>query len=104
MQRLANFLLGEDVQEGRLAQVYGQSLFEGIVKNRVARRIVEIRKHDGVFLSQRRCVTCPEVEATRDQCDDHNYGNGNQDFPEFLSRVDRNFGHLHGETQNNVHV
>src|SRR4029077_7151680 len=52
LKGLAKAAFGKNVDEGRLAQVYGQRLLQGIVENRLAGRVVKIGEDDGILFGE----------------------------------------------------
>ena len=85
-QGLAYLAIGKNVDEGRLSELNGESLFEGIVEDGVSGFVVEVGEDYGVFLGEGRRGgggrggTRAPVEAGRDERD-YDHGGGKQDLP-----------------------
>ncbi len=101
LQRLADFAVGKNVEEGGLFEIDGEGLLEGAVEDRVAGGVDEVGEDDGVFLGEgcsfrhRSCRPRAQVERSPDGGSDKYYGGGNQNLPEFSAR-DRSFGNFFG--------
>ncbi len=56
LQRLADFAVGKNVEEGRLFEIDGEGLLERAVEDRVAGGVGEVGEDDGIFLGEWRSV------------------------------------------------
>jgi hypothetical protein len=72
IQRLLDASLRDNAQEGRLFQLYRESLAQRPVKYRIIRRIGEVGKHDRVFRRQHLCPASEKPPAAQSQCDNRN--------------------------------
>src|SRR4029077_8228376 len=72
LQNIAYLLVGEDIQERRLFQLYTQPLLQCVVENRIAGGVGEIREHDGVFLRKTpRLPRAPQQSSGDSRCKDN---------------------------------
>ena len=93
--RFTHLAVGENVEKGRLAELHGQCLLQGIIENGVAGLVVEIGEDDRVFLGQSALL---DANGSRDRQRRVRQPQPRQREPE-SSRVSclcRNFGHLYG--------
>ncbi len=65
LQRLADFAVGKNVEEGGLFEIDGQRLLQGAVEDRVAGGVDEVGEDDSVFLGERRSFVAGAAERER---------------------------------------
>jgi hypothetical protein len=71
-QSFLDFPVGDNIQEGRLTQLYRKGLLQGVVKNGIVGLVDEVRQQHTVFFGERRGLDgSRQARAQIDPAHDH---------------------------------